>query len=479
MTPDEHEPDPVAAFFAEARSQVHDEPATDLDWQQIVRESRRASRRRGRLALLSSAAVAVIAIFAVLIWQQHSLIDGVQRGQAIQSGADVVNSGAPAGTPSVSSQQTPTKVPASFRTWSVSNAGSNTIYALGSQDCGADTCPVLLRSNTNGVKWNAVHKFTGTDVSAATGTDVPQIQPARALTETRFARPQIGYVFGGDLWGTRDSGATFTKLSHPGAYVLDVEISNQQAVLLSADDCGQGECKGPIYVTRFDTNTGKIGAADAEMTPPAPIGAGHLIVQNGAAFVQLTSANPSIQLPPMRLDGGKLTALKSPSPCGGSALQAVTPTTDSPKRFTLFALCNPQQKGTDTSYTIVRSDNAGTTWGSVSTGALTLPRLGQVWLAAADANHLVASAGGPRDTTGVPAPNGVGSLQRSDTGGKGFGAVPAPKGTIVPKTGFDWTASAGGSLYYAVSRTTPGFWVSTGFGQPWTLVDPRGSAPTG
>lgn len=469
------EHDPVAEFFTGARSQVREERTTDLDWQRILSGARRSSRRRNRLALLSSAAVAVVAIFAVLLWQQNGVGDGVHRGEAIVGATNEVPTGKPTSSPStVSPQQQPTTVPDSFRTWSVTTAGQSTLYALGQQDCDGDTCPVLLRSGTNGGSWAAVHKFTGTDVSAATGNAVPRIQPQRALSQTRFATPSTGFVFGGDLWVTRDSGASFTKMSHPGDVVLDVEINQERAVLLSADNCGQGVCNGPIHVSRFDPAKGSISGSEAEVTPSSPIRAGNVVVQDGQVFVQLTAADGSKSVAPMRLDGSKLTALASPRACGGTALQAVTPTTDGKQPLRLFALCNPVNSGTShTSYTIVTSDNAGKSWQSVSVGALTLPHLGQVWLAAADSDHLVASAGGPREIPGVPAPNGDGSLVHSTNGGHGFGPVPVPKGARLPSSGFDWTASAGGAYFYAVPRTTPGFWMTSQFGGPWKLVDPR------
>lgn len=469
---DQH--DAVAEFFAAARREVRDERATDLDWQRIVSGSRRSSRRRNRLALLSSAAVAIVAIFAVFLWQQNTIGGGVQRGEAIAGGSDLAQTGAPSSSPSaVSSQQAPTKVPDSFHTWSVSNAGQSTLYALGSQDCDGDTCPVLLKSGTNGGSWTAVHKFTGTDVSAATGTDVPRIQPQRAVSQTRFATPSTGYVFGGDLWVTRDSGATFTKMSHPGTTVLDVEINRGKAVLLSADNCGQGKCNGPIHVSRFDPAKGSISGSDVQLTPSSPIRAGTVTVQNGKVFVQLTAFDASKSVAPMRLDGSKLTTLGSPAACGGAGLQSVTAATNIGEQLKLFALCNPRASGSsNTSYTIVSSDDAGKSWRSVSVGSLILPRLGQVWLAAANAKHLVASAGGPRDTSGVPAPNGERSLMVS-ADGQGFGPATAPKGDKLPKSGFDWTASAGAGYFYAVPRTTHGFWMTTDFGKTWKVIDPR------
>jgi hypothetical protein len=469
------EHDPVAGFFAEARAQVRDEPATDLEWHRIVQESRRTARRRSRTAWLSSAAVAVIAVVAVLAWQQQGVIGGVQRGQAINASQPVVRTGAPTALrTSVSAAQNPTAVPKSFRTWSLSNAGQGTLYALGSQACGADVCPVLLKSGTNGSTWAAVHTFTGTDVSAATGTnDVPHIQPERAITQTRFATPQVGFVFGGDLWATTDSGSTFSKLSHPGATVLDVEISNEQAVLLSADNCAQGECNGPIHVTRFKATGGAVDGVGAQTTPSTAISGGRLVVQNGQVIVQLTSATSDGPLPPMRLDGSSLRTLNAPAVCNGTQLESIAAATIT-KNPLLYAVCDPKSlSGNRIQYTLVRSDNAGNSWRSVSIGALILPRLGDVWLAVADADHIAASAGGPRDTSGVPASSGAGSLVVSTNGGQGFGPAHAPKGTAFPRTGFDWLASPGARYLYAIPRTTPGFWMTSDFGGNWTVVDPR------
>ena len=62
--------------------------------------------------------------------------------------------------------QLPQGVPATFRTWSVSNAGSGTLYNLGSTECGSDICPTLLRSGADGESWQAVHTFNGTDTSS-------------------------------------------------------------------------------------------------------------------------------------------------------------------------------------------------------------------------------------------------------------------------------------------------------------------------
>lgn len=470
------EHDPVADFFSAARAEVREEAASDVDWQRIVHDARRTSRRRNRLAVLSSAAVAVIAVFAIFLWQQNGMDDGVRRGKVIAGATDEVAPDGPTSSPtSVSPQQRPTKVPDSFRTWSVTNAGQSTLYALGSQDCNGDTCPVLLKSGTNGKSWAAVHTFSGTDVSAATGTtDVARIQPQRAVTQTRFATPSTGYVFGGDLWVTRDSGASFTKMPHPGDMVLDVEMNQGHAVLLSADNCAQGVCNGPVYVSRFTPAATRVTRSDVEMTPNSSIRAGSVAVQSGTVIVQLAAADAGKPIAPMRLDDAKLTRLKSPSACEGAPLQSVTPATNDTTRLKLFALCNPRRSGSsDMAYTIVTSDDAGKTWQTVSRGALILPRLGDVWLAAADSDHLVASAGGPRETAGVPAPDGDDSLMHSSNGGHGFAAVTPPKGEKPPRTGFDWSASAGGAIFYAVPRTTHGFWMATSFDGAWTLVDPR------
>ncbi|WP_265444019.1 WD40/YVTN/BNR-like repeat-containing protein [Flexivirga meconopsidis] len=466
--------DSVAEFFAEQRRQVPAEPGNELDWQRIVRASRRTARRRNRVLALTGAAVVVLALFAIWSWQREPLGGSdVRQGQAIAGNTDTMPTGRSSGEgQTVSPAQKPFKVPETFTTWSVSNAGQGTLYALGSQGCQGSVCPVLLRSGTDGTSWTAVHNFDSTDMSGATGTDVQQIQPERAITQTRFATPTTGYVFGGDLWVTRDGGASFTKMSHPGGTVLDVEIFNQQVVALTSDNCAQGVCNGPIYVSTFAPSATTIAGADATFTPSTPVRAGDVTVQNGQVVLQLTTGEGRSPLPPMRLDGDRLTALTAPPACGRSQLQAVTPATNVSDSLLLFALCDPQQAGSSTSYTVVRSRDGGRSWASVSTGSLTLPRLGQVWLAAADDKHLVASSGGPRDTSGVPAGSGAGSLVVSDDGGEGWAPARGGSNQPVPSTGFDWTASAGAGYFYAVPRTTSAFWMTSDYGARWRLVNP-------
>lgn len=467
--------DPVARFFAAGRSAVRDAGSSQLGWQRIVRESRRNLRRRNRMVILSAAAVAVLAIFASWTWLQQPLRDsGPQQGQAITGDRGAVRNDPSAAAQAVSGRQQPFGVPESFTTWSVSNAGHGTLYALGSRSCSGGVCPVLLRSGTNGTSWTGVHTFSGTDVSSATGTDVAQIQPDRAITQTRFATATTGYVFGSDLWITRDSGASFVKLAHPGTTVLDVEIYNGQVITLTADDCAQGVCKGSLYLSRDEAGASSVADPVASMSLTTPISSGDVVVQDGQVFLQTASASSGQPLAPKRLSGSKLVTLAAPTVCGDTPLQALTPATNSTSKLQLYALCAPRDRGSATSYAVVRSDDAGAHWSSVSVGSLTLPRLGQVWLAVADDQHLVASAGGPRDTDGVPASSGKGSLMVSTNGGLGWAAARTPSNDTVPTTGFDWTASAGAGYFYAVPRTTGSFWATSDYGLTWRKLNPPG-----
>ncbi|NNG39872.1 hypothetical protein HJ588_11375 [Flexivirga sp. ID2601S] len=475
---DEPEPaahgDSVAQFFAQQRAEVRQEPAGEVTWQRIVRSSRSTSRRRSRVLALTSAAVAVLALFAIWSWQREPMGgSGVRQGQAIAGNTDTVPSGRSSGEGrTVSPAQQPFKVPETFTTWSVSNAGHGTLYALGSQGCRGTVCPVLLRSGTNGTSWTAVHNFDSTDVSSATGTDVQQIQPDRAVTQVRFASPTTGYVFGGDLWVTRDSGASFSKLPHPGSTVLDVEVFDQQVVALSSDNCAQGVCNGPMYVSVFAPSATSVEQPAAVYSPDTPVRGGEVTVQNAQAFVQLSVGDSASAIPPMRLTGGRLQPMAPPAACNGRQLQSVTPATNVTGPVLLFAVCDPQESGSATSYTLVRSRDGGQHWESVSVGSLSLPRLGQVWLAAADDKHLVASAGGPRDTSGVPANSGAGSLVVSRDGGNGWAPADNTSKQPVPSSGFDWTASAGAGYFYAVPRTTSSFWATSDYGTRWRLVNP-------
>ncbi|MBO1755367.1 hypothetical protein [Allobranchiibius sp. CTAmp26] len=475
-----YDDDPVARFFGAHRSSVRPETAGDLDWARITRAARRRRPHRFLAGAVAAAAVAVVAGFGVWTVQapqsngpavaassvsSTSVRSGTQAGGARQPQHD---SGTPV-TPGAQSQAQPrVVVPDSFVTWSLSNAGNNVVYDLGSSSCGAFTCPVLLRSADNGASWSGVHTFDGSLYSSPVQPGGKHIQPDDQLRDVRFVTPTTGYVFGGDLWVTHDSGASFSRVAHPGRTVLDVEAWHGDLLVLTADKCASSTCAGSVSLTRMSTSADTVPqAASSTADLTAPIVSGQIVVRNGMAYLSLTSASDGAPLPPLRLVNTSLEPMYAPGACAGTSLQAITPSTT--LNHQLFALCTPMTGASRTSYTLVHSTDDGVTWTKVSSGALQLPTGSRPDLASVDADHVAASAG-PTTTTGAAAVVGAGSLVVSTDGGKTFVAKDGPLG--LPASGIDWLASPGGSQYYAITLSSSGYWWSNDSGLTWRLVDP-------
>lgn len=460
--------DPVARFFAQQRDTVESQPASDLDWQRILRTARTTTRRRSHVTIIASAAVAIVALFAIWTWQQPAKQTGTDHTVPAATGRTFLGSSS-AKAPNPSATQQPFAVPQSFTTWSVSYAAQDTLYALGAQTCSnALACPVLLRSTNSGNSWSAVHSFAGTNVSSATGQNVPSIQPSDAATQVRFATATTGYVFGGGLWVTHDGGASFTQMQHPGDTVLDVEIWQGQIMVLSASDCTQGVCSGPVYVSRISAQSNDDSDVVATMSPSSAISAGRIVVQNNQTYVEVTSSGDAASPSAMRLVGDNLVSLTGPSSCAGTPIRALTPATNI-STLVLFGLCDERVSGSDSTYTVVRSTDDGQTWTTVSQSALTLPNLGRVWLAAADESHVVAATGGqPAD--GASTGSTSDDVMVSGDGGASFASAKV----TTPATGVSWLASPGSRIFYALTRTNSKILVSDKYGQTqsWGFIDP-------
>ena len=390
----------------------------------------------------------------------------VRRGDAVNPG-QVVSNGDPS-SPSVAppSPQAPGPVPPGLRSWSVVNAGSGSLFALGAADCADDVCPVLLRSSDDGTSWNSVQTFSDADTSSARGDFVPSVQPDRAITQTQFLDPQRGYVFGGDLWLTRDRGQTFTRMPHIGQTVLDVAVdaTKDRVAVLSSDGCVQGTCTGPIYLSLVKPSDNAVSRATATLVPTIAVSAASIVLSDGEVFVQL-SGSATGPFDAFSLKGTALERLKAPAACRGTGITALTAVTGARG---LYAVCAPTAQGDRTSYTVIRSDDGGAVWSVASTGALVLPSIGQVSLAAPQPTVLVAASGGPRGDVGF-VPKGFTALVRSGDSGRSFAA---PKVTPASATGFDAVTATGGATLYAVPRTASGYWTSDDDAVTWRYVDP-------
>ncbi|AKU17086.1 sialidase family protein [Luteipulveratus mongoliensis] len=467
---DDHD-DAVARFFADEREAVRPVPADPERWAQITEGASQPRRRPWWGAAAGVAAAVAIGLTGWSLQQTPFGHDDVSRGSAV--------SGKPVPTVSrlstrgvqapVSESQQPRPVPASFHTWSLSNAGSGTLFALGSGPCANGFCPAVLSSADEGASWTMVHSFAQTDTTRSQGTAQSPVQPERAITEVRFATPQIGYVFGGDLWMTKDGGVSFDRLAHPGQTVLDVEVdAGKDVVVLSADGCSATGCVGPLYLSRASAKGDEALTTTTQLELDTPVQDAQLVLRKGQVYVQPTATSAETARP-LRLQSGGLTAIPQPKECGASPLQALTSAADN--SGVLYAGCSVSVQGGTTAYRVLRSNDHGATWQSTPT-QVNVPSSGRLSLAVPRPDHVVVTTGGPR-------PGSAGGaikqrLQVTADGGRTW-QLPTTPGAL-PEQGFDWTASPGGGQVYAVPRTAKGYWRSSTDGRTWTVVDPTASS---
>lgn len=461
----------IEEFFVAEREALTPAAAGSDHWEQIVHQA----EQQQRSWFWPVAAVLGVIALVISTWsmQQNPFGDsGVHSGNRVGAPATARDAGTDDPGLSTSGPQTPRAVPETFVPWSLSNAGSGTVFSLGSTRCAAEeVCPTLTRSTDNGNSWTAVHEFQDSDTASVTSDEVPRIQPTRAITEVRFASPKIGFAFGGDLWRTSNGGRSFTSmpLPRPGQTVLDVAVSQGDVVVLTADGCTQGRCVGPLMVSRATIDATEISqpVTSLALADDRPIDSAELVLSDGEIYVQPYQVDGHLD-PPWRLEGKELIPMKSGASCGNTPLQAVTTTANGTPA--LYALCGGDLRGNQAEYQLMRSTDQGKTWRAASSTPIQLPRTGRLSLAASDDQRMVVAAGGPRKVSGptrVRDPSRL--LQVTNNGGRSWKPVAKP---MPPPQGMDWVASAGGPEVYAVTRTGSAFWRSANYGKTWKKVDP-------
>lgn len=491
--------DPVDRFFAEERARVPPSagyPSGDLHWQGIVRSARarRRSRFRGYAVGAAAAAVVVgsVATGAALTHSGLTPTPPTAAGPTAASmspsptaqvpsrtGPSAPSSPATSGRSSSTRSALPTStprqtqpsagplppqaaasVPPMFTVRSVSNAGKGVLYALGSARCGGSRCPTLARSANNGATWATVHIFV--DAQAGSTAAGPTVQSAGALTQVRFASPDVGWVFGGGARVTRDGGRTWHDYPHVGDVVLSLETDASTVTLAGAARCAGGACDGPLTVSTVPVSAGSALATTGSSAAGGRLTGARVALDGGRAYVDPTRATePADAHDGARLTPSGLAPVARPAGCPPGATSDLTTTAGSPG--TLLAFCPVDAAAGSVGYDVGASSDGGATWSELG------PRLRLLSgpdrsFAAADRLHLVAATGGDTGRRGS-------LVFSSDAGGTW---APATVWGGAPVGGWRWVGAAGGGTYYAVAvGPARGFWRSTDFGAHWSLVTVR------
>ncbi|CAM3513709.1 hypothetical protein [Dermacoccus barathri] len=431
---------------------------------------RRLAPQRSWIAQLAAfGAIGLCLIGAWTIVRDPFAPTGVAQGETVAD-AQQAQPPAPGGAAEVEGEQTISAVDKKFVLWSVTNAGDDTLFGLGEGDCSGTPCPALVRSTDDGKTWTQMHTFSSADTSAATGATQPRVQPAGALSEVLFTSPSTGYVYGGDLWVTRDGGRTFTHVDHPGSTVLDVVVHDKQTLALTASGCIQGTCSGRLEISRLGGgDTPRLAQTIAAATPTSQIDAADLVV-GGDSLIVLAGNEPGSGEAPgaWRLAGDSLAPLNPGSACSGKPFSAIAGNGTN----RLVAVCDEAVSAKTTSFTTVTSTDGGGTWQLLGTGNLSLPTQGGISLATSDGEHIVAASGGPRTaadaTTRTSDDN---PLRVSSDGGRRWSEPSG--GDDAPTGGMDDVRTLG-QEFLALSRTDGELWRSSDRGGRWTHTSVAG-----
>lgn len=427
---------------------------------------RRLAPRRARIAQLAAVtAIALCLLGAWTIVRDPFAPTGVRAGQPVTDARQLLPQSSNRAA-DVEGEQPPAKVPASFVLWSVSDAGGGVLFGLGEGDCSGSPCPALVRSGDDGKTWTQTHRFTSADTSASRGATQPRVQPSGALSEVVFTSPDTGYVFGGDLWVTRDGGRTFTQVSHPGSAVLDIVLRDHQPLALTATGCIQGLCSGRLEISRLPAQgSSELSQTIAAVTPSSQIDSASLVV-GGRALIVLASNEPGSGDAPgaWRLTGADLAPLDPGSACNGKPFSAMA----AARTGRLIAVCDEAVSAKTTSFTTVSSSDGGTTWQAEGSGGLALPTQGQFHLATTDGRHVVATSGGPRTAADATTrTSGDNPLRVSSDGGVTWS--PPLVSTQALTGGFDQVTAPRGQ-FLALSRKDARVWFSRDGGGRWSQV---------
>ncbi len=249
-----------------------------------TRIKRHAARRRRHQAIAAAATAATVIVGLVAAPRL--------AGTFLRTGRSALTESAgPVAQPSVSHQpgnkltSEPTimgsgqPLPNGFAPISATFIGLKTGWALGTlaTSCAADsggTCLALARTDNAGTTWYQAQAPPTRTANAAGG-----------VSQVRFLNRQDGWVFGPDLWWTRDGGSNWDRAGTAGQRVISLEAAGNRAFAVFATCAGAPPSAAPGGLTSgcssYQLYSTVAGTADWRRVPGATTGP-------GAASVVLT-----------------------------------------------------------------------------------------------------------------------------------------------------------------------------------------------
>ncbi|MEO7069479.1 MAG: hypothetical protein ABI131_03195 [Nostocoides sp.] len=454
--------DPVEEFFTRERRDIHPLPGDDEHWTALVDAHRRS--RRSRWTGFAAGAAAAAVIVGGVGYTLRPSANGALPGS--HTASSTTRSPSPSGSPSSSAatgstatstpRPTTRPVPSDFVVLSVSNAGSDTVFALGTTTSNGTGLPAVARSTDNGKTWLVVASLPGASTPGRQVTG--QVGNDTSFTQIRMASQKVGYIFGGSLMRTTDGGFHWYPYAVPGQDVLALETDGKNlAIASTTGSCDGLTCSGDLLVTSTSVTADSVATPTWTLAQSSPIRSVSFAWQNGGLFLTLQTTQAR-SAGPIGAKGFQPAVLPGCQP-GTSASNLVVPASGG----TMFALCPGGGAAGSVGFGVASSTD-GVAWSGVSaadSGALTLVSGPFLSVAASDGQHLVAVSGGSPDVHG--------SMRVSSDGGVTWGDAKKPP--TMPDRGWYWVGSPGGGQFYAVPAPSSGaYWLSTDRGATWSKV---------
>jgi hypothetical protein len=363
-------------FDRELRSVLHDlaaDPAPDWLVERVASIPSHASAftpRRSFMRIataLAAAAVLVVVAGVVLITRPGggppitgapaaSASPSTQATPSPAASPSVAPSAAPAssGSPAASGAPAGGPVPAGFQAVSVTFASPDLGWVLGTAPCAAQSCTSIVRTSDGGHTWIGIPAPRTPTIGGGLAAEA---QVGTGVSALRFADPQNGWAFGPDLWATHDGGATWQRLSIPGAssapvVALEASAGSVSAVLF--DQSVVRVASSPVGTDnwRLSTTTVSIGAG--------PVPSAQLVLSGSSGW--LVEVDRTV-VGGARLVNGAWVAWTAPcaSVVGPAVLAASSPTE-------LVVACDVGLWSTPQGEHLYVSHDGGTTF--MQTGAL-------------------------------------------------------------------------------------------------------------
>jgi len=319
-----------------------------------------------------------------------------------QAAAARVRPGAPQVRSTPASEAT--RVPAAFKTQSITWTTPRSGWVLGTVPCRASTCTAVV-GTADGTHWALLGRLSAPIAHSG----------ERGVTEIRMATQKAGWVFGPGLLGTADGGRSWRAEAIPGSgrQVLDIAATAKAAYAIVSSCVVGRPCQRNLSVWR----TGRQRPAWQRVPISLPPNTGATVAIGGST-VYLVDPQPYPTPDAFYASVGGGPFAKRPVPCPkrhDGSLVDVAPVTST--RVALVCVIGPGFGSAEK--TVFRSADTGRTDRSAGqtpipgiTSEIAATRSGTLAVAssASRGSFVYLNTGGTRWTTPLPKPNDGGAL---------------------------------------------------------------------